>query len=177
MSNCDKCGYYCKSAKYLLKHQKAAKYCAKYQYIIFFCKRCNFNTKGIKNIEEHLVNCNSKHTSTKNPLSDLVKSKQLIQDEKSNLEIKITQLEINLRNKDLDIMDLRLRIQFEQMKNKIYTNIIQTQTNIKVDNIIQENKDDIHIFNFKNGKIPLVIHEFSNQKSEQYIIEPFKMKK
>lgn len=175
MPDCERCGIYCKSAKYLIKHQKSAKYCAKYQDIIFVCRRCNFNTKGIKNIEAHSADCTGE-TVIDNPLAEIVNAKQKVEDEKRLLIIKNTQLETRLKTKDMSIMNLQLRLQFEQMKNKIYANIIQTQTDIKLDDIIQESDKEIHVFNFENGNIPLVVHEFATQKKESYIIEPPKSK-
>lgn len=179
MPDCDRCGIYCKTAKYLAKHQKSSKYCEKYQNIIFVCKRCNFNTIGIKNIETHSDECTGENTIA-NPLAEIVNAKQQIEDEKRILNIKINQLENKLRTKDLAIMDIQLRLQFEQMKNKIFANIIQTQTDIKVEDIIKENTDDVHIFNFKNGNIPIVVHNFVQQNeeetSEKYTIEPPKPK-
>lgn len=169
MPNCDRCGIYCKTEKYLAKHQKSAKYCEKYQNIIFVCKRCNFNTIGIKNIETHSENCTCENTSS-NPLAEVVNAKQHVDDENKLLNIKINKVESKLRDKDLTIMNLQLRLRFEQMKNKIFANIIQTQTDIKVDDIIKENSDDIHIFNFNNGNIPIVVHDFA--QTEKYIIEP-----
>lgn len=169
MLECDKCGYVCKTMKYLLKHRKTAKYCTKYEDIIFVCRKCNFNTKGIKNIEKHSEECTG-NNSISNSLSEIVNSKQQVDDKKRVQDIKIIQLETNIRNKDLSIMDLRLRLQFEQMKNKIYSNIIQTQTEIKVENIIQENKDDVHIFNFENGNIPVIVHEFAENNTEEHIL-------
>jgi hypothetical protein len=179
MPDCDKCGIYCKTVKYLAKHQKSAKYCEKYQNIIFVCKRCNFNTIGIKNIESHSNECTGKNIGS-NPLAEIVNAKQHVENENKLLNIKINQLETKLRNKDLTIMNLQLRLQFEQMKTKIFANIIQSQTDIKVEDIIKENTEDIHIFNFNNGNIPIVVHNFVNQNDEQivekYTIDPPKKK-
>ena len=74
------------------------------------------------------------------------------------------------KNKDVIIMNLQLKLQLEYMKNKIYTNIIQTQTNIKIEDIIKETENEIHIFNFDKGEIPVVVHNFISDKNEQYII-------
>lgn len=171
MSECERCGIFCKSTKYLIKHQANSKYCSKYQYVIFVCRRCNFNTKGIKNIEEHSSNCTGEKIFD-NPLAEIVNSKQVIDDEKRLLIIKNTQLEKRMKTKDVMIMNLQLRLQFEQMKNKIYANIIQTQTNINLDDIIHESKNEINVFNFDNGNIPLIVHDFVNQKKEKYVLEP-----
>ena len=171
MPCCERCGICCKSAKYLIKHQKNTKYCEKYQYIIFVCRRCNFNTKGIKNIEAHSADCTGE-TVIDNPFAEIVTAKQNVEDEKRILIIKNTQLETKLKNKDMSIMNLQLLLQFEKMRNKIYANIIQTHTDIKLDDIIQESEKEIHVFNFENGNIPLVVHEFATQKKESYVLEP-----
>jgi len=170
MPNCERCGIYCKTAKYLIKHQQSAKYCAKYQDIIFVCKRCNFNCNGIKTIENHSDECTGENIVS-NPLAEMVNAKQLVEDEKRLIVIKVNQLETKLKNKELAVMNLQLRLQFEEMKNKIYTNIIQTQTNINLENIIQENEKDVHIFNFKDGNIPIVVHEFAEQNTTKYVLK------
>ena len=90
--------------------------------------------------------------------------------ERCGISYKTTKIEKKVRNKDLTIMNLQLRLQFEQMKNKIYGNIIQSQTDIKLEDIIKENTDDVHIFNFENGKIPLVVHDFA-MNAQTYTIE------
>ena len=69
-------------------------------------------------------------------------------------------------------MNIQLRLKFEQMKNKILYNIIQTQTNINIENIIQEDPNEIHVFNFENGQIPIVVHEFNTENTEKYTIKP-----
>ena len=71
-------------------------------------------------------------------------------------------MESKIKKNEMDIMNLQLKLQFERMKNKIYTQIIQSQTNIKLENIIQEcilfvfilKKVNLHIknesFKYKN---------------------------
>ena len=81
-----------------------------------------------------------------------------------------------LKNKDLYIMNLQLQLQFERMKNNIFTDIIQKHTDIKIDNVIKEKTDEIHIFNFDQGNIPIVLHEFDKENTEKFIIEKYKPK-
>jgi hypothetical protein len=149
MPDCEKCGLLCRSIKALTKHQKSGKYCQKYKDVDFVCRKCNFITDSIKTIEEHITVC--------------------------KLEPIINTFE-EQKNKDMLISNLQLRIKFENMKNSIYTNIIKTHTSINIDNIIQEHTNEIHIFNFNNGNIPLVVHDFNNKK-ENYILKPTKIKK
>lgn len=130
MPKCRSCGLLCKKIKFL-------------------CRRCNFNTKCIKNIETHMKECTGENVIS-TPLPER------IQDEKKKLEHK-------LKTNDITILNLQLSLQFEQMKNKIYTNIIQTQTNINLSNIIKEHTSEVHIFNFDGGQIPIVVHDFMDE--------------
>ena len=38
-------------------HQNKAKYCKNYRKVLFVC-HCGFKTIGIKNIDNHVINCN-----------------------------------------------------------------------------------------------------------------------
>ena len=167
---CERCGITCKTAKYLAKHQRTSKYCQKYQDIIFVCRRCNFHTKGIKTIEAHSKECDVDN-KLKDPFAGLINSKQLAEDEKRVLKIRSTQMESKIKKNEMEIMNLQLKLQFERMKNRIYTQIIESQTDIKLENIIQEFENEVHIFNFKKGKIPLVVHDFVDETSEKTTTE------
>lgn len=140
----------------------------KWKDIIFLCRRCNLITKDIKNIELHLEKCTVENI-VDNSIEDIIKEKQLMTN-------KLTQIQTKIRKKDVTIMNLQLRLQYEKMKNKIYENIIQSQTDIDFENIIKENTDEVHIFNFENGKIPVVVHDFI-ENSKKYIIETPKQTK
>ena len=169
---CDRCRIFCETAKHLMDHKKTTQHCQKYQDIIFVCRRCNFNIKDIKNIEDHGKVCTGENIIHDPPV-EMVNLKQQVDDEKSLLMIKNTQLENNLKNRDITIMNLQLKLKFEKMKNKIYADIIQTQTNINLENIIQEYEDSVHIYNFENGSIPIVVHDFMDQveKTEKYTLK------
>lgn len=117
------------------------------------CEKSKYiNKKSAKYFNKNIETCTEDNTN-----------------EKSN-ELESNQLESKLKSKDMSIMNLQLRLQFEQMKNKIYANIIQTQTNINIEDIIKESENEIHIFNFEKGNIPLVVHDFMSEKTEQYTI-------
>ena len=51
--NCINCDILEKNEQGLLKHQKS-KLCLKYKNITFTCNLCHFQTKGIKNIRNHI---------------------------------------------------------------------------------------------------------------------------
>ena len=194
MLECNKCGFSCINNNTLLNHQKKARYCSKYEDILFVCLLCNFKTKGIKNIEEHKTSC----SHTKDILNDITEKseeKNVVEDEISNYIFKNSELESKLKNKDVIIMNLHLRLRYEQMKNNLYSSIIQTQTNINLEDIIKESENEVNIYNFINGNIPIIVHNFIKNSennilqegvdinsdldinTQKYIIEPIVNKK
>ena len=166
----ERCGITYKSAKYLATHQRTTKYCQKYQDIIFACRSCNFHTKGIKTTEEHSKECDVDN-KLKDPFTELINTTQLVEDEKRIIKIRSTQMEPKIKKNEMEIMNLQLKLQFERMKNRIYAQIIESQTDIKLENVIQEFENEVHIFNFKNGNIPLVVHDFVDESSDKHTTE------
>ena len=69
-------------------------------------------------------------------------------------------LHTQLKNKDRIIENLKLQLKFEHLKNKVYEDIIKKNTSINIHDIIKKQDDEIHIFNFENCTIPLVVHDF-----------------
>jgi hypothetical protein len=79
------------------------------------------------------------------------------------------QLKNKLKKSDMLIMNLQLKLKFEQMKNKVYTDIIDSQTDIKLENIVQESEDVVYVYNFENGNIPVIVKDFA-EKTDNYTI-------
>jgi hypothetical protein len=94
-------------------------------------------------------------------------------------KIYITELESRIKQKDMTILNLQLLLKFELMKNKIYYDIIESQTNIKLSNIIKESESQCNIYNYNNGKIPISIHDFINNEEvvKNYTLQLLKPKK
>ena len=94
-------------------------------------------------------------------------------------ECAITKLETQLKQKDMTILNLQLLLKFELMKNKIYFNIIESQTNITLSDVIKESESQCDIYNYNNGKIPIIVHDFVNNKDivEKYTLQLSKSKK
>jgi hypothetical protein len=55
--NCQYCLEVFDTDELLKKHHKNSKFCLKYKDVLFTCTKCNFKTKGIKNIEKHMEIC------------------------------------------------------------------------------------------------------------------------
>jgi hypothetical protein len=55
--------------------------------------------------------------------------------------------------------ELKLEIRLYKFQVDFYINIIRTMTDIPIDTIIKSKKDGIHIYNYKDGVIPLIVHD------------------
>jgi hypothetical protein len=90
----------------------------------------------------------------------------------------VNQLKNDCKQKDMTILNLQLLLKFEMMKNKIYCDIIESQTDINLCDIIKESKSECNIYNY-NGKIPIIVHDFvnKNQVIETYTLQTSKPKK
>ena len=161
MPNCDRCGKYCQSSKYLVTHQRTAQYCLKYQNVLFMCIRCGYRTKGIKNIDDHITTCTE--GGSKNVLEKIDEEKRLFQAEKRLFHIKKTQFEKKEKQYEMETFQLRMELKYEKMKNIIFEQIIENCTDIKIDDLVQIKESAIHLFNYKNGNIPVVVHDFFHE--------------
>ena len=139
----EQCEFCLISFRNLKSHQENGKQCKKYRDIIFTCQKCGFSTPGKSIIDAHITNCDNKMKPVVNPIVE--------QEEKSEIFQKINNITTLLK--------------LERFKNRLLTHIIEQNTSIHIDDIIVENEEDIHIYNTKDGNIPIFVHEtFSGQE-------------
>jgi hypothetical protein len=153
---CEFCWSNFKTIKYLEHHQKTTKYCEKYKNVVFTCCKCNYTTRGIKNIDKHINTCKATG-SCDNPFTDL---KQKIAD----LEAEISSyknLDFNGKTSSKKEEELEILLRLERFKNQLYLNIIEKNTRIRIDDIMVEKENGIHIYDFQGGNIPIFVHEIS----------------
>lgn len=145
MHSCNFCDKTFNTKETLDYHINNNKICINYRDTIFICKKCTFCTDNKKIYNEHVISCKIPINNTID-IFDLVKN--FLSDNLSNKYM------INLIN-------------FERLKNKIYRDIIIQNTKIKLDDIIAEQSDGIHIYNFSSDKIPVFFHDIN----ENFIVE------
>ena len=63
---CEYCLERFESEENIKEHQNTSKYCIKYKDISFTCLKCNLSTIGIKNIEKHILICDSQNKEAEN---------------------------------------------------------------------------------------------------------------
>lgn len=158
---CEFCWTNFKTVKYLEHHQKVAKYCQIYKYVLFTCRKCNFCTRGIRNIDMHVKNCKSTNVISNDPMSDMQKKIIELEEELVAYKAKLSKVKVTTDDNN----KLKKRVELESFKNKILRHIIEKNVNIRVDDVLVENEDGLHVYNIKGGNIPVFIHE--NLKEEK----------
>ena len=157
---CNDCYSIFRNEKLLFRHQEIAKYCQQYKHVIFTCSKCLFSTKGIKNINSHIESCN-------------ITVSENLEDQILTFQKRICELEEelkNLKNTSSEVKEkLSTQIRLEKFKNKIYTHLIEENTNIKISDILTEEEDGIHVYN-GNSNIPIYIHDIIKNK-EGFVIK------
>ena len=122
-------------------------------FIIFTCSKCLFSTKDTKLIEIHVKKCDSKMSFCHEQIGCM--RKQI-----SELEENI----IFLKEKENKFYT---QIRLERFKNKIYRHLIESNTKIKVSDVLTEEEDGIHVWTGV-GIIPIHVHELS--RGEEVLI-------
>ena len=124
--HCDDCDTIFSDRETFLYHKEKLKYCEQYKNILFTCNKCLYFTKGIQNIDSHILLCDSSN------------------DQISCLKKRVCELDNALKN--LTSLS-KTQLSVERVKNKIYRNLIEQNTKIQIDNIVTEKEDGIHVYN------------------------------
>jgi hypothetical protein len=145
----------------LKNHSKTSKMCSKYKDILFTCKKCNFSTVGIKNIEQHMISNNCK----------IIKEKidfEIISDDENEINLKKT-----FENEMLEKMNLALKLLKNLNNNYRDNNDIQYKQNIEniIPNITLKNNNLNNILPYKN------IEDTENKSFPSNKSSPYKTKK
>ena len=83
-----------------------------------------------------------------------------IEEQNKYLKKELTECKKLLQTQNETITRLKGVIQYEKMKNSIYTNIITSLTDVKLDDIIEENEDGVHIYKHDTVNIPIIVNDF-----------------
>jgi hypothetical protein len=129
----------------LINHQNKTQYCQKYKDVNFTCERCGFNTKGIKNIDNHLLQCPTNETRPLPSVSIQEYQKELtIEKIKSTIWRKLLEDNTDIRTNDIfcnyeNILEINTAIPIDQI------NIIisEQSQNIDVKQCHQNTKEDV----------------------------------
>jgi hypothetical protein len=130
---CEFCLENFKSLNLLVKHQKTFKKCIEYRDIFFTCKKCNFCTVGIKNIDNHKCNKTVVIETDDN-------NEYIIED--SDVEDNNIEEELSLQKK---IIKLENELKKERIKNETLSTIIDKYLSQKIISVPDEINIDLSV--------------------------------
>jgi len=83
-----------------------------------------------------------------------------LEEERNAVVKKMRDLENIIKNRDDVILKLKTGLQIEKFKSNLYAQLITRNTNIKLSDIYKEDKEGVHIYNYENGNVPVIVHEY-----------------
>jgi hypothetical protein len=91
-----------------------------------------------------------------------------LEEQRNILKKRCQELENIVQTRNETISKLKLSLQLEKFKSHLFSQIIIQNTEIKLADIYQEGDDGIHLHNFPDGNIPVIVHDLL--ESKQYTI-------
>ena len=161
----------------LEKHNNEPNSCSKYKNILFTCKKCNFKTVGIKNIDKHINNnCLITETSSNNDIllnriekkiDEILKYTKIKKNNKVDLLDKQEEKIIEKNLSDIPNINLYINNKLSEIKNDSITNsssssishnkkikykILKNQIELRTENLEDEKNKIFSIFNDVENK-------------------------
>lgn len=160
MPYCEYCSRQFKSVKSLKKHQQTAEYCKENRNISFVCTKCNYISKDIKTLQIHSLNCRGDNFHLS---ADTLPAKIMqLEDQKTYYQQKCSELEQETEEINEEVQNLRLRIQIEEFKTNLLTNIVKTHTDINVEQLFHFDEFGMNVYNYQGGSVPVIVHDYIN---------------
>jgi hypothetical protein len=103
----------------------------------------------------HNKNCKCMAQPVEDPIVEMQKRIEELQEENTSCKTKLIALRKTLETDGT----MSVQIQLERFKNKIYRHIIQKNTSIRMEDVLVEKEDGIHVYNIKDGNIPVFVHD------------------
>jgi hypothetical protein len=90
-----------------------------------------------------------------------------LEEENKSLLKKIQDLENVIQKRDDALYKLKLALQIERFKTHLFSQIISTNTEIKLGDIYKEEEDNIVLTNFPNGNIPVIVKDYLEENKQE----------
>ena len=158
---CEFCLTTFKSKKYLKHHQENTKQCKRYRHVMFTCRKCGFSTLGIANIDLHMETCNGTeshaviHSDIKDPIEELKEKVSLLEAANSEYEKRLQAAQEEVRASQ----ELAILLRLERFKTRMVSHILEHNTSLRVNDVLVETEEGLHVYNTQNGTIPIFVHE------------------
>jgi hypothetical protein len=97
-------------------------------------------------------------------MSDLSSQVLNLEEQRNNFKKKCDDLQTLLKTKNDIINKLKLSLRIEKFKSNLFSQIITQNTTLNIQDLYKETEEGIHISNFPNGNIPVIVHDLLDAK-------------
>lgn len=160
---CEHCNKTLKSEKYLKRHLRDTKYCRNSRNIIVFCRKCRA-VIPVRNIETHADKCKGEEKGSDDWKGELLETARENKLQKSKCE----KLEEKIRKQTRQIDSLRSAMRWERLQTNVFKELVRANTNIPVDDLVEVTEEGVHIYNFSNGNVPVIVHDTIKGRRGKY---------
>jgi hypothetical protein len=131
----------------------------------------------MKDVKSHGDVCTTSASETDDAQIKMFEMAQEKDDYKSRYE----ELRQRVEQQQQEIAALHTELKWQQIQNKIFVEIIRTQTDIDMDNIIEAKENgSVHVYNYPEGNLPVIVHDAvkgTEGKTRKYTVTATKKKK
>lgn len=128
------------------------------------CQHCSKEFRDCRSLKRHLKS--AKYCIRRRKIMFSCVSCKYIGKNLRDIELHVdnchTMDNINPQTTTDTLQELQHKLQIATLKNKIYEQIIKQKTDINFEHVVENKPDGIHVYNYNDGKIPVIVHDFIN---------------
>jgi len=159
---CSDCNSSFKDANCLLQHQKKTRLCQKYKNILFTCQICQYQTRGLKTIDNHLKICTEDIPIVETPVVETpVVETPVVETPVVETPVVETPVVETPVVETPVVEHLAQELEKEKTRVKVLWALLSSVTNIDLSTLISSKDNDLHIFNLSTDST-LYLHENTN---------------
>jgi hypothetical protein len=88
--------------------------------------------------------------------------------DRDELVAKNAELQTQVDELKQQLGDLQPQLRWERLQKAIFAHIVRNNTDIPIDNMIEQAEDGIHVYNYEGGNLPVIIHsELKGKKGKK----------
>jgi len=106
----------------------------------------------------------------KSKADSVYKIVKTVEDKLLKSKKKVKKLEVQLEEKEKEIIKLTGEKEMLRFKTVFLERIISANTNLVFSDIYKEGSDGIHLYNYENGNVPVILHDYTNEDDPEKIL-------
>lgn len=93
-----------------------------------------------------------------------------LEDTNTKLQEKVDKLQDQLTQLVEFVGNIKAELKVERVKSHLFAELLRQHTEIKVDSLIKEREGELHVYNYPDGKVSVIVHDYLRNKKKQYTL-------